>query len=235
MQLWAEALEERMGTHNPKRPNKESSELLQAANAHRARQAVQNVQYKKAIQALTSSGLAQVSEEVYHEMLAKLPQVDSPSIASSPVPSVCSMEEGEVLRALRSFPNGTAHGPSGLRANHLKEAVLCPSPDHASLALRAVTGLVNALCSGQASMKVIPHLSGANLLASKKKGGGLCPIAVGEVIWRLVSKCVSWAEQTTAPDILTPLQLGVGVPARCEAIVHAVSNIQEDPTIQNEC
>ena len=125
MQLWAEALEERRGTCNPKRPKKESSELLRAANARQARQAVQNGQYKKAIQALTSSGLAQVSEEVYHEMLAKHPQVDPPSVASPPVPSVCSMEEGEVLRALRSFPNGTAPGPPGLRTNHLKEAVLC--------------------------------------------------------------------------------------------------------------
>ena len=60
------------------------------------------------------------------------------------------------------------------------------------------------------------------------------PIAVGEVIQRLVSKCVSRAVRTTALDILTPLQLGVGVYAGCEAIVHAVSNIQEDPTIPND-
>ena len=145
------------------------------------------------------------------------------------------MDEVEVLRALRSFPNGTAPGPSRLRTNYLKEAVLCPSPDHASCALRALTGLVNALCSGQASMEVIPHLCGASLLASKKKGGGLRPIAIGEVIRRLVSKCVSRAVQTTALDMLTPLQLGVGDPSGCEAIVHAVSSIQENPTIQNDC
>ena len=102
-------------------------------------------------------------------MLAKHPQVDPPSVASSPVPSVHSMDEAEVLRTLKSFPNGTAPGPSGLRANHLKEAILCLSPDRASRALRALTGLVNALCSGQASMEVIPHLCGGNLLASKKK------------------------------------------------------------------
>ena len=92
-------------------------------NAPRACQAVQDGQYKKAIQALTSSGLAQVLEEVYHEMLAKHPQVDRPSVASSPVRSVCSMEEGEVLRALRSFLMAPPLDPSGLRANPLKAAV----------------------------------------------------------------------------------------------------------------
>ena len=158
-------------------------------------------------------------------MLTKHPQVDPPSVATSPVPSVRSMDEAEVLRALRSSPNGTAPGPLRLRTNHLKEAVLIPSPDHASRALQALTGLVNALCSGEASMGMMPHLCGANLFASKKKGGGLSPIAIGEVIQRLVCKCVSKEVQTTALDMLTPLKLGIGVPSKCEAIVHAVSSV----------
>ena len=81
MQLWAEALEEGKGTRHPKKQKKESSELLWAANARWASQAVQDGQYKLAIQAVTSSGLAQVSEEVYHEMVAKHSQVDPPSVA----------------------------------------------------------------------------------------------------------------------------------------------------------
>ena len=47
MQLWAEVLEEGRGTRHPRRKKKESSELLRAANARWARQAVQHGRYEK--------------------------------------------------------------------------------------------------------------------------------------------------------------------------------------------
>ena len=58
---------------------------------------------------------------------------------------------------------------------------------------------------------MVPHLCGAILFASKKTNGGLRPIAVGEVLRRLTSKCVSRAVCGDAVKFLTPLQLGVGV------------------------
>ena len=73
---------------------------------------------------------------------------------------------------------------------------------------------------------MVPHLCGAILFAYKKKGGDLRPIAVGEVLRRLTSKCISRAVQGEALKALTPLQVGVGVPVGCEAIVHAVNNVQ---------
>ena len=79
---------------------------------------------------------------------------------------------------------------------------------------------------------MVPHLCGAILFASKKKNGGLCPIAAGEVLCRLTSKCVSRAVCGDAVKFLTPLQLGLGVSVGCEAIIHAVTSVQEDPTIQ---
>lgn len=56
-------------------------------------------------------------------------------------------------------------------------------------------------------------------MAPKKKNGGHRPIAVGEVLRRLVSKCLASHTRQAAVSLLTPLQLGVGV----QAIVHAVS------------
>ena len=80
------------------------------------------------------------------------------------------------------------------------------------------------------------HLCGATLLASKKKRGGHRPIAVGEVLHRLTSKCLSRFVQEQAFNILSPLQLGVGVRVGCEAIVHSVASTLEDPSIpSNEC
>ena len=49
----------------------------------------------------------------------------------------------------------------------------------------------------------------------KNKNGGLRPIAVGEVLRRLTSKFLSRAVQSDAFDVLTPLQVGVGVKAGC--------------------
>ncbi len=229
--LWQEVLNEEVRLSRRRKPKKETSVSLRAANAHRARRAMEDGQYKKATQALTSSGLAQASTEVLAEMLAKHPQNDPPQLPSHPVPTPIQINEAEVVKALRSFPKGTAPGPSCLRAIHLKEAVFCPSPDRANIALQALTKVINLLCSGQAPAEVVPHLCGARLFASKKKGGGLRPIAVGEVLRRLTSKCISRSVQAEAFRALTPLQVGVGVPAGCEAIVHAVNSLLEDPNI----
>ena len=133
----------------------------------------------------------------------------------------------DVLRALRSFPNGTAPGPSRFRANHLKEAVFCPSSDRANFALQGLLGVVNRLCAGRAPSAVIPHLCGASLFACKM----VCPIAVGEGLRQLTSKCVSRAVQADTIPILFPLQVSVGIPVGCEAIVHSVSSVLEDPNI----
>ena len=75
---------------------------------------------------------------------------------------------------------------------------------------------------------------GATLLACRKKSGGLRPIAIGEVLRRLTSKCVSRAVQVDAIGVISPLQVGVGIPVGCESIVHSVASLQEDPNIPLE-
>ena len=83
------------------------------------------------------------------------------------------------------------------------------------------------LAAGLVPHEVIPHLCGAFLLAVKKKGAGHRPIAVGEVLRRLTSKCLSTAVRAEVIHILTPLQVGVGVRGGCEAIIHSVARTLE--------
>ena len=78
---------------------------------------------------------------------------------------------------------------------------------------------------------MIPYLCGALLLPCLKKNGGLHPIAVGEVLHHLTFKCVTRAVLPEAINILSPLQVGVGPPGGCEAIVHSVVDVLEDHTI----
>ena len=91
--------------------------------------------------------------------------------------------------------------------------------------------VLNILAAGFAPPIISPFLCGASLLAPRKKCGGLCPIAVGEVLSRLTSKCVSRAVQYEAISILSPLQVGVGIPVGCKSIVNSVSSLLSDSSI----
>lgn len=82
-ELWSEALVE-SGKYSRKRNPKKSSISLSKINASRARRAVEEGQYRKAIQALSSSGLANVTPDVIDEMLdlSKHPHSVPPTIPS---------------------------------------------------------------------------------------------------------------------------------------------------------
>ena len=86
------------------------------------------------------------------------------------------------------------------------------------------------MAAGRTPPSIIPHLCGASLLALKKKTGCHRPIAVGEVLRRLVSKCLANQTRDAATSILAPLQLGVGIKGGCEAIVHATSQLRSSPS-----
>ncbi len=168
--LWADYL--LLDEKNARR-RKPESPTTRASNARRAKRAIEAGRLRKGIQALASGGLAPASTAVFQEMLAKHPRspLPLPVLPPAPPPTI-TFGEADVVRALRSFPGDSAPGPSCLRANHLKEAVFCPSPVRANKALHAIVGTVNLLCAGKAPPEVIPHLCGATLLAGVKKGGG---------------------------------------------------------------
>ena len=170
---WRQTLETVRRRIRPKAPSPNS---LRLANARRAKRLTEEGQYKKALQALLSEGVARASPEVLNEMLAKHPQAPPPSLPQGPLAPPPSITPESVLKAIRSFPTGSAPGLSHLRAAHLKEAVLCPSPGQASKVTSSLTGLVKLLCSGLAPPEVVPLLCGATLIACKKKGVVCVPL-----------------------------------------------------------
>ena len=91
-----------------------------------------------------------------------------------------------ILKALGGFPKGSGGGPSGLRPQHLLEGVKAPSQRPA---LEALTDALNTLLAGRVPASMAPFMAGACLHALKKDGGDVRPIAVGEVLRRLASKC----------------------------------------------
>ena len=63
---------------------------------------------------------------------------------------------------------------------------------------------------------------GATLCALEKKGGGIRPIAVGNVFRRLAAKVLSKSLQEKMGTTLRPIQLGYGTKSGCEAAIHSM-------------
>eukprot|EP00973_Karenia_brevis_P092549 12412956-Karenia_brevis.AAC.1 len=125
----------------------------------------------------------------------------------------------EVERAIRSFPKGSAAGPSGLRPKHLKDAMM---PGVSDEFLRQVLAVGQLLARGEAPESVREWLCGASLAALPKPQGGLRPIAVGETWRRLISKMLMATISDDIHAYLEPLQVGVGTKGGAEAVVHVV-------------
>ena len=115
----------------------------------------------------------------------------------------------QVAKAIKSFKAGSAPGPSGLRAEHLKAVVKSAPPNRTDKALEAVTRLVNVLAAGELPEEAAPYFAGARLYAGKKKSGGIRPTAVGNLLRRLTTKCFSYGLAEKAARLLSPS------PVRC--------------------
>ena len=90
------------------------------------------------------------------------------------------------MDSIHSFHRSTALGPSGLRACHLQE--LCPKNLAGNPLSRALARLCRMGCLGDLLQDAAPILCCATLIPLKKANGGGRPIAIGEVLRRLIGK-----------------------------------------------
>ena len=125
-----------------------------------------------------------------------------------------------VVHAIKTFPNGSAGGPDGLRPQHLKDLTGSSAGDGGPTLLATLTAFVNLVLLGGTSPSIRPYFFGASLTALEKKGGGIRPIAVGCTLRRLVAKVASASVREAMADLLAPHQLGFGVKKGPEAAVH---------------
>ena len=122
------------------------------------------------------------------------------------------------MAQLRSFPKGTASGPSGLSAQHLLDAIF---PGEVTV-INALTSVVQLLVAGLVPPDVMPFIAGANLTALTKKNEDIRPIAVGDTLRCLTAKCLCSLVREAAASYFLPLQLGVAVPGGAESIIHGL-------------
>ena len=222
--LWKEAT-------RPVRGKKRTSPPSTSGNARRATDLAREGQYGQAAKALISQGLDFDSEEAVENMRSKHPSSPPPPPLPPSNTPPYSIKAEEVLSALNSFHSLSAGGPSGMRPAHFKEAV---ASDQGHSLLPTLTRVVNSFAAGRISNTLKPYLSGGNLFAAIKKNGGHRPIAVGEVLRRLTSKCIARKATADTSDYLAPHQLGVGVKGGAEAAIHAAHAIFSDADIPTD-
>ena len=233
-ELWKEAVEKQSARPRRGRRKRGANENLtqEQKNVKRCATQAGEGQFTRAMQSLTSSGMAEYSEASIKEMQSKHPPAPRP-LPPSPTTDTSqrTFTTLEVFNAALSFRKGTAAGPSGLRPEHLQVTLKCSPASLAQRAQAALLKLVNVLAKGSLPAAVSPFFCGARLHAATKKDQSLRPIAVGNLMRRLVAKCFSTALAEKAATLFSPNQLGVGVRAGAEAIPQAVKKvIEEDPS-----
>ena len=179
----------------------------------------------RAAAALTSEAkLLNVTPEVEKQLQELHPSPKGEFQVSDPPPPPPDdlWDTDDIHKALKSFPQYSAPGPSGLRAAHITEALTCGAAGPADLLEEGLENFVGACATGDFPTALAPYLSAARLIPLSKKGGGVRPIAVGEVFRRLVGKVlIRAAQQEVVDSYLFPLQLGVGVKSATELISRA--------------
>ena len=199
------------------------SEAVARGNARRALRLAMDGRYGDAMQALGSHGCASPSDdEALQDMLRRHPRQDVPEWSnSSPAPLV--VEPEFVFASLRGFPRGSSPGSSKLRAQHLVDAISGTTVPAAATCLAELTRFTNHHLAGHGDRRTAPWLVGAPLTALVKQPTGFRPIAVGEVLRRLISRIGCAAAKSQLPALLLPSgQVGVGVSGGLDAAIHGL-------------
>ena len=146
--------------------------------------------------------------------------IDLPSPPSE-LDTHLTTSETDVLKAIFSFPNGSACGIDGLRPQILKDLLCKESSDFGNSLLSAITKLSNIMLEGKINENILPFIYGASLCALNKKDGGLRPISIGNTFRRLTAKLACSSIREPIGEYLRPKQLGFATRGGCEAAIHA--------------
>ena len=171
--------------------------------------------FSKACQALLSSGLAPNNQATWNLLFSKHPKSPLPYPLSTPSAPLLLPPDFDLKAILHSFPKGTACGSSGLRIQHLIEIAGIPMQSSVCAALRDI---VNLLFSGKVPVSVAKFMAGGSLVALEKNKPNcpldVRPIAIGETLRRLASKCICAIVKNKASEFLFPFPAGGGMPFR---------------------
>lgn len=194
--------------------------------AGRVQRHLLNGSVSKAARALEAAPLADASLPEVMNSLRKLHPEAAPAEpldVDLPALQVSGDDLKKVMDGLGKFHRGSAGGPSGWTFEMVM-AVAQSTED----GFNAVLAFVNLILSGE--LPRCGELLDSLLLGLQKPAGGVRPIAVGEVWYRLAGLCALEVVGREAGNSLAPLQVGCGTRGGVDAVAHGVATaLAADP------
>jgi hypothetical protein len=198
-----------------------------AKNRARCKEIIRNSgQNSKAIRALSSHGIAPNSVETNNKLREKLPLGPLPikHDLSNIIPLSISMHQVCIL--LRRFPKGSACANSGDRAQHHLDLIASGLPYG-----EALTIYLNLLLGGKAPDEIAPYIGSAHLIPLLKPDDSIRPIAVGEILRRLLSSFCARSITAKVKEHLGISQQGIGKPNAIETILVGLNRLINEENI----
>ena len=185
---------------------------LRDTPTRRAQRLVERGYLGRAARALVDpTSLARNSAKVLARLKEKHPAGQQRPFTSNASPRAGPRPTAEdIHQALATFATDTAAGLSGWSVPLLREA--CKRKQVVEFLVQLCKQVQNGTAPGN------QLLTASRLVALDKEDGGVRPIAVGELIYRLVAKVL--LRKLFATEQLAPFQLGVQSPGGVEPIIH---------------
>ena len=181
-----------------------------------------------------SGGLLEVDKEVIRSLQAKHPKAKpaTEDILSKGIPkkvedAIFEAIDNAVVQKAAKGTNGSG-GPTQVdsdawqhiicsKAYKLQQDFLCDS----------IARLARCLCTEEVPFQYIESLTACRLIALDKNPG-IRPIGIGEILRRIIGKCVMTVTKGDITESSGPLQTCAGHKAGIEAAIHAMAEIYDD-------
>ena len=182
----------------------------------------------------SGGGVLPLTDDVMKQLHEKHPNAKEANLGSllfgpvEDIPGVIYQQiDGDMIReaALRTKGSG---GPSGIDANGFRRLLACKSFKASGTNLcDALAALTRKLCTEYVDPASIEPLLANRLIPLDKGEGQVRPIGVGEVIRRIMGKCVTKVTKLDVISASGSLQVCAGHTAGGEAAIHAMREIFE--------
>ena len=195
----------------------------------RARSLLRDGASGKAARALMAEPLVTVTPEVLEKLWELHPAPPAGDLPSLPegAPTL-ALQDAQLSRYIRGLPGSVAAGPSGWTYEMVQDA--CGN----EVCRRALLALLYDTAAGLLPRPIAILLLAARLFAAGKPGGGIRPVAAGEVFYRISASFVLHMRgcRAAAREALLPVQLGVAVPGGGCTAAHLLQAAVEDERLE---
>ena len=139
--------------------------------------------------AASDNKIAHFSTRNYQKLLSKHPQRAKFAAPNPQNLASFFVTEFDLYKAIMSFPNGSAAGPDKIVPQIARDLVSKSNGSAGLIFLKSLTKLINLIGNGKVPKPLRPFFFGAKLIALIKIDGVLRPIAIGNTLRRIASKC----------------------------------------------